>query len=314
MNAIDPIFAPLQFICAGTHACVLAIITETSGPGFRRAGAMMAIAANGEVSGSLSSGCIEADIAQQAGIVLANGLPKTARYGAGSPFIDLRLPCGGAIEVLLIPRPDRSVLRAALAGIDRRVPQAIDVRKADGAMTLRETTLRESPSIQNCADIFRLNLEPKLAFRIFGGGAETLHFAALAASLDFDLSVYTPETDVAARLAAQGISAVLLKSPDIPLVAQIDKWTAAILFFHDHDWEPPILHRLLASDAFYIGAQGSYLARLARDEVLAQSGVSIAQIARIKGPIGLIPATRDPRSLAVSVLAEILALAQAGGA
>jgi xanthine dehydrogenase accessory factor len=48
--------------------------------------------------------------------------------------------------------------------------------------------------------------------------------------------------------------------------------------------------------------------------VLAQSGVSIAQVARIKGPIGLIPATRDPRSLAVSVLAEILALAQAGGA
>ena len=309
MNAIDPIFAPLQFICAGTQECVLAIITETSGPGFRRAGAMMAIASNGEVSGSLSSGCIEADIAQQARIALANGLPKTARYGAGSPFIDLRLPCGGAIEVLLIPRPDQSVLRAALAGIDRRVPQALDVRKADGAMTLRE-----SPSIQYGADIFRLKLEPKLAFRIFGGGAETLHFAALAASLEFDLSVYTPEPDVAARLAAQGISAVLLKSPDNPPVLQIDRWTAAILFFHDHDWEPPILHRLLASDAFYIGAQGSHLARLARDAVLAQIGVSIAQIARIKGPIGLIPATRDPRSLAVSVLAEILALAQAGGA
>ena len=309
MNAIDPIFAPLQFICAGTQECVLAIITETSGPGFRRAGAMMAIASNGEVSGSLSSGCIEADIVQQARIVLANGLPKTARYGAGSPFIDLRLPCGGAIEVLLIPRPDQSVLRAALAGIDRRVPQALDVHKADGAMTLRE-----SPSIQSGVDIFRLNLEPKLAFRIFGGGAETLHFAALAASLDFDLSVYTPEPDVAARLAAQGISAVLLKSPDNPPVLQIDRWTAAILFFHDHDWEPPILHRLLASDAFYIGAQGSHLARLARDAVLAQIGVSIAQIARIKGPIGLIPATRDPRSLAVSVLAEILALAQAGDA
>ncbi len=309
MNAIDPIFAPLQFICADTQECVLAIITETSGPGFRRAGAMMAIASNGEVSGSLSSGCIEADIAQQARIALANGLPKTARYGAGSPFIDLRLPCGGAIEVLLIPRPDQSVLRAALAGIDRRVPQALDVRKADGAMTLRE-----SPSIQNGVDIFRLKLEPKLAFRIFGGGAETLHFAALAASLDFDLSVYTPEPDVAARLAAQGISAVLLKSPDNPPVLQIDRWTAAILFFHDHDWEPPILHRLLASDAFYIGAQGSHLARLARDAVLAQIGVSIAQIARIKGPIGLIPAARDPRSLAVSVLAEILALAQAGGA
>ncbi len=309
MNAIDPIFAPLQFICAGTQECVLAIITETSGPGFRRAGAMMAIASNGEVYGSLSSGCIEADIVQQARIALANGLPKTARYGAGSPFIDLRLPCGGAIEVLLIPRPDQSVLRAALAGIDRRVPQAIDVRKADGAMTLRE-----SPSIQYGVDIFRLNLEPKLAFRIFGGGAETLHFAALAASLDFDLSVYTPEPDVAARLAAQGISAVLLKSPENPPVLQIDRWTAAILFFHDHDWEPPILHRLLASDAFYIGAQGSHLARLARDAVLAQIGVSIAQIARIKGPIGLIPATRDPRSLAVSVLAEILALAQAGGA
>ena len=308
MNSIDPVFGPLQFVCESSDDCVLAIITETTGPGFREAGAMMAIAANGAVSGSLSSGCIEADIVRQAHLALASGTPRTVKYGAGSPYIDLRLPCGGAIEVLLLPRPDRAVLRDALAGIDHRIPQAIAVRKSNGAMTLLAST-----DAHNEADVYCLNLKPKTAFRIFGGGAETVHFAMLAASLDFEISVYTPETEIAARITAQGISAHVLKSTDNLQMPPMDRWTAAVLFFHDHDWEPPILQKILASDAFYIGAQGSHLARLARDGVLAALGVSDAQIARITGPIGLIASTRDPRSLAVSVLAEILALAQKGG-
>ena len=136
MNSIDPVFGPLRFVCESSDDCVLAIITETTGPGFREAGAMMAIAANDAVSGSLSSGCIEADIVHQAHLALASGAPITVKYGAGSPFMDLRLPCGGAIEVLLLPRPDRAVLRDALAGIECRIPQAIAVHKSNGAMAL----------------------------------------------------------------------------------------------------------------------------------------------------------------------------------
>ncbi|MFU1478401.1 XdhC family protein [Roseovarius sp. C7] len=79
-----------------------------------------------------------------------------------------------------------------------------------------------------------------------------------------------------------------------------------LLFFHDHDWEPPILMASLQSKAFYIGAQGSRRARQLRNLELQMAGATAEELQRIKGPIGLIPSVRDPRSLAVSVLAEVL--------
>ena len=67
-----------------------------------------------------------------------------------------------------------------------------------------------------------------------------------------------------------------------------------------------ILDAVLRSNAFYIGAQGSQRAREEREVSVIALGASHSDAARIKGPIGLIPSARDPRTLAVSVLAEVL--------
>ncbi len=305
MNSADPVFGPLQFITDNLAGCALATIIRTEGPSYRSAGSVMAIAQDGRVSGSLSSGCIEADIGIQAMQALQTNRPVTIKYGQGSPFLDLRLPCGGAIEVLIVPRPDRQVIKDALAAVQSRNPQTLHINKSNGSMILK---MPFAKSISN--DYFCLNLQPGIAFHVFGSGAEAEHFAMLAASLQFDTHIYTPELRLVKKLDAIGIRSRLLKSPDAILPLHLDRWTAAVLFFHDHDWEPPILQKMLDTDAFYIGAQGSHLARVERDRALAGMGVSDAKIARIAGPIGLIPSTRDPRILAVSVMAEILALAQ----
>jgi xanthine dehydrogenase accessory factor len=73
-------------------------------------GAYMAIFENGHKVGTLSSGCIESDLVMQSKSVLQSGSPLQIRYGRGSPFLDLHLPCGGGLEILLVPRPDRAIL------------------------------------------------------------------------------------------------------------------------------------------------------------------------------------------------------------
>jgi xanthine dehydrogenase accessory factor len=85
-----------------------------------------------------------------------------------------------------------------------------------------------------------------------------------------------------------------------------DDRTAIVLFFHDHDWEPPILAGALQTPAFYIGAQGSQRARDARLQALQLIGIESTSLARLHGPVGLIPSARDAGTLAVSVLAEVL--------
>jgi len=84
-----------------------------------------------------------------------------------------------------------------------------------------------------------------------------------------------------------------------------------VVLFHDHDWEAAILGEALASPCRYIGAMGSVRTHQQRCARLLAAGHSLAEIDRIRGPIGLFGPTRDASTLAISVLAE---LAQIGAA
>ena len=79
------------------------------------------------------------------------------------------------------------------------------------------------------------------------------------------------------------------------------------MLFHDHEWERAILRWAIASDAFYVGAQGGERARALRVETLLGDGLSPDLVARVRSPIGLIPRARDPGVLALSVIAEVVA-------
>ena len=83
--------------------------------------------------------------------------------------------------------------------------------------------------------------------------------------------------------------------------------------FHDHDWEPQILIQALAGPAFYIGAMGSERTHNMRQQALIERGIAAKDIARIEGPIGLIPSMRDANLLALSTLAQIVESAQKAG-
>ncbi|MBT8432222.1 MAG: XdhC family protein, partial [Altererythrobacter sp.] len=74
----------------------------------------------------------------------------------------------------------------------------------------------------------------------------------------------------------------------------------------DHEWELALLQQALASKAFYIGAQGGEKARSDRTLALAARGVLEEQIARLTSPVGLMPACKSPRTLALSALSEIV--------
>ena len=89
---------------------VLAMITRIDGPSYRPLGAMMAVMVGGRRVGTLSSGCVEADIALHAEKARLTGKPFSVIYGKGSPFADISLPCGGGLEILLVPAPDKAVL------------------------------------------------------------------------------------------------------------------------------------------------------------------------------------------------------------
>ncbi|WP_089230556.1 XdhC family protein [Tropicimonas sediminicola] len=293
---------PISELLSRPEESVLAVIVGVEGPSYRPVGATMAIFADGARAGTLSSGCVESDIALHGLDTLERGRPTVLRYGRGSPFIDIQLPCGGGLDILLLPRPDREALGDLAQRRAARQPCTLEVAEETGAMAIRETgeTGRD-------AGLFRLRCLPELRFLVFGKGPEASTFAALVKSAGYPNMLLSPDAETLEEAARAGSETRHLVRPFLPEDVAVDAWTAIVLFFHDHDWEPPILEGALATKAFYIGAQGSQRARDARLLMLEGMGVPEDARARLHGPVGLIPSARDARTLAVSVLAEILA-------
>ncbi len=282
----------------------LAVIVGIDGPSYRPLGAMMAVLADGIRIGTLSSGCIEADIAQHALEALKSSDPVSIRYGKGSPFFDIQLPCGGGLDILILPRPDKSVLEQLNFKRLHRVPSTLEIDVASAQLSLSAHGVTELSD-----GVFKAHFVPEIRFLVFGKGPEASTFSALATSSGYPNLLLSPDPETLDEAARFGGKTVHLSKKSIPSNVEIDDRTAVVLFFHDHDWEPGILASALASNAFYIGAQGSKRARDARLMELNAMGISKADQARLFGPIGLIPSARDAKTLAVSTLAEILSKA-----
>lgn len=292
---------PLAGLLASESPAVLAVISDVEGPSYRPLGAAMTVFTRTNWIGTLSSGCIEGDIALHAMEALRTGRPTRVRYGRGSPYIDIKLPCGGGLEILLLPRPDRAVIAQVQAHRAARRPVTIDIDIASGTFTIKS-----AGATARTPDRLTIRYEPELHFVVFGTGPEACTFAALAQAAGYTNLLLSPDEETLACGRASGCATRDLPKPAFPESLEIDHRTAVVLFFHDHEWEPDILAGALATRALYIGAQGSRAARMTRNNSLRGLGVSEADIARIAGPIGLIHSARDARTLAISVLAEVV--------
>ncbi|WBU57367.1 XdhC family protein [Paracoccus sediminicola] len=275
----------------------IAVITGTEGPSYRPVGAAMVIGADGVCTGSLSSGCLESDVALQAQAALKDGRRRKLRYGRGSPFIDIALPCGGALDIEIIPHPDRDPIARARKKLAQRDRAELRLRSGTGIGT------------GDTADLL-LHILPQTRFAVLGKGPETICFATLARGAGYPVELYSPDAET---LEKAGFGTTL-SGTQWPEGLALDPHTAVTLFFHDHDKEPPLLAHALRSPAFFVGAQGSLRAHQARCEVLRDLGLRPDELDRLASPFGLIPSARDPRTLAVSVLAHVLDTAMRSGA
>jgi xanthine dehydrogenase accessory factor len=207
----------------------------------------------------------------------------------------------------LVPHPDRDVLREVADLRASRTPCTLEIGVVTGEMAVRPDgeTGRDG-------DLFRVRFAPDLRFFVFGKGPEASTFAGLVQSAGYPNLLLSPDTETIAEAERAGCPTRHIVTQSYPDDLHTDDRTAIVLFFHDHEWEPPILEGALRTPAFYIGAQGSQRARDARLLILEGMGVSEEARARLHGPVGLVPSARDAQTLAVSVLAEVLAKAMTG--
>ncbi len=281
------------------QGAVLVTLVGIEGASPRAVGAQMAVAENGDYIGSFSGGCIEAAVVAEALEALSDAKARTVRFGIGSPYLDIRLPCGGGIDLLFTPRPDQALVAATIEALDARLPVAISFHDS-GIERL------EKPIPTGWYEgTFVLAYTPRLRVVAIGQGEELTAVARLAHGYGAHAIAFSPARRDVASLHVNGVEAHFLPSRGARPSLLSDPWTAIIFLFHDRDWEEALLPWALALPRFYIGALGSKRSHAARIDMLISGGLSSDAVSALRSPVGLIPSTRDPATLAVSILAEI---------
>ncbi|RUM24447.1 XdhC family protein [Rhizobium vallis] len=260
----------------------LATLTEIRGGAARALGSHVAIAADGRFCGYVSGGCIEAAVASEALDALGEDQDREVRYGQGSPFFDIVLPCGGGITVAIHVLRDAKALSHVLSELGQR--RCAGLRYTGSTEQLR---MVEPPSKPGFVDGgFETVYRPRTRIVISGQSVEAERVASIADSAGYEVVAYTN------------------REIELPV---IDRYTAVVLLHHDLDAEQDVLHAALRSSAFYLGALGSTRTHRNRVDRLDSSGFTKAQTQRIKAPIGVFGPTRDANSLALSILADVAA-------
>ncbi len=282
----------LNWLQAGKKVAIATLIS-ISGGSPRPVGAQLLVTEN-DCIGAISSGCVEADIILAAREVIASEQVRQQQYGAGSPYIDLTLPCGSSISVVL-----------SLAPSLEQVAMLCDhhTMRREARLTLDITSGQWLEyNDQHAADekyfICRYQVAKRLV--VIGKGAILAHVEQIAASSGLEVICYSPDytVDSANKVA-------MANTQDFNPVA-LDSATAVLLLFHDHDWEAPVLKQILVTDVCYIGAIGSLNSHYHRVNELRASGFTDTQCAKITSPAGLIKGTRHPQHIALSMVAEAL--------
>ena len=318
-------------------ALATVIAVHRSAP--RAPGSKMGIAADGELVGSVSGGCVEGAVAEAAAELGPGGPARVLRYGiADSQGWEVGLPCGGEIDVLLERVGDAALrrflaLQAArvrsalvtvvdagvgvtgrlLLGVDGELESTIDdpELRAQLLEAGSEALWHQRPRLLELGDlrVFVDVTAPPPTLMIFGAGEFAQALAGLALTLEWRVVVCDPRSRFADPARFPGAEVIARWPRDaVDEAGGIDRATYVAVLSHDPKIDDAALALALRSEAAYVGAMGSRRATAARRERLTAQGLTDAELDRLAAPIGLDLGGADPSETAIAIVAEMVAV------
>lgn len=280
MKEIAEILTAVSTLADGESA-VLATVVDVQGSGYRLPGARMLILADGRTFGTVSGGCLEADVLERAKKVLSSGTPETFTYdttGDENSVFSLNMGCRGIIDIRLEPVDQSSEV----------------INKMHSAWEERAGS-----------DEF----EVPVAVMLFGAGADAVPLVRIASELGWQVTVFDhrPAYLTAERFPAAR-SLVRVTAEEAPSI-EPDARTAAVVMTHNYSRDRLILPALFAADFFYLGLLGPRRRTEQLLDELRDAGEDLTpeKLEKLHAPIGLDIGADTPEAIAVAIIAEIQA-------
>ncbi|GMR10409.1 MAG: XdhC family protein [Anaerolineae bacterium] len=321
-------------------AIALATVVQTWGSSPRQEGAKMAISERGEIAGSVSGGCVESAVAEAGLQVIKSGSPQLLHFGvADETAWSVGLACGGSLDVF-VERLDPKQFEFVRALLIKDEPAAsVTIVKGPERIVGRKITLSMSdpsarygsldsgsddPSVELALQVAESSLHelepaglqafvdlipPPPTLVVVGGNQIAITLSRLAKTMDMRTVIVDPRRAFATEERFPEVDQLLQAWPAeafevVPLTAA----TAVVMLTHDPKIDEPALELALPSPAFYVGALGSKRTQAKRRERLKEHGLSEVDLDRLHGPVGMDLGADTPDEIALSIMAEIVAV------
>jgi len=331
------VFARAARVAADGRRAALATVVRIEGSAYRRPGAKLLVEEDGKSLGSISGGCLEGDVRENALVALRENATRRRRYETGADenaAWGLGLGCAGSVELFVQPlgAPAFAAIDRARALLDERRPIALCTvlsgaaaggvvvvassgesfgttldpsldaeiagRAAEGIAS-RESRIVEGPG---GTELFVEVLAPPLRLLLFGADDDAIPLCALAAAVGFAVSVVDHRPAFLSAERFPQAERLLLLRPDEERMAFVGPRTFAVvkthLIAHDREWA----RQLLAAGAEYVGLLGPR----ARVQEIARS-IGAEDDPRVFGPVGLDLGAEGAEQVALSIVAELVA-------
>lgn len=291
---------------AGKRA-LLATVVRTWGSSPRPVGSIMALAEDGAVVGSVSGGCVEDDLIHLHTGAIPSAPPAFVKYGVTADEAHrFGLPCGGTLELLLEYEPDAAGLAQLVQALEAGKLMRRKVRLADGTVTLEEAIAPEELKVNGeLVNTFG----PEFRMLLIGAGQLTEYLATMALFSGFAVTVCDPREEYRGTWSVAGAKVVSDMPDDVVAAFRPDRRSCVVALTHDPKLDDLALMEALKTEAFYVGAIGSRRNNQARHARMQEHfGLGEQELRRLRGPIGIYIGSKTPPEIAVSVMAEILAV------
>lgn len=317
-------------------AKALVTLVRVEGSSYRRPGAHLLIGAEGEYAGTISGGCLEAEVVRKAAWMARDGA-VVERYSTlfdDTAEIPFGLGCGGVVDLLLEPvdtpecRALVDAMEASVGGQERVVatwlpangkPMRRSVLNSAGEalfrserLTARDLDAIADLSAERDSEIYIERLAPPLRLFVLGAGDDAKPMVTMAALLGWSVTVSDgrvqlarPERFPDAERVVANVSAAQL---------ELTAADAVVIMTHSYEQDRALLAGLLGASEVpgYIGLLGaSHRSSLLVSEAAATLGYSVADCCeRVWAPVGLDLGGDGAEAIALAVVAEVQAWAQ----
>jgi len=292
---------------AGEEIAV-ATVVETWGSSPRPLGSKMLVTRSGKMAGSVSNGCIEGAVFEEAQKVLKSGEPKLAAFGvADEVAFEVGLACGGHIEVYV--QPLQRVHQQLIEMLNRNEPATLRTNLANGETELIEGAPSSTELARRDGDLFVEPFRRPAHLVIIGAIHIAIPLHRLAKLMGYRVTVIDARKKFATKDRFPEADELIVAWPDEAMKkVRIDNSTYVVILTHDPKFDLPALRSVLKAKAGYIGAIGSRKTNQNRFDALRAEGFTEEQLSRVHGPIGLDLGGRGAEETALGILAEITAV------